>query len=54
MKTVPELLALPPDEAQTYIDALTYEEKIALRETTIDWLIDELKFVITHGQRRSE
>lgn len=51
--TVPELIALPHEEAQAYIDALTDEEAIALREEVVDWLLDELRFVIMHGERRS-
>jgi len=50
--TIPELITLPHKEARAYIDALTDEEKIALRETVIDWLVDELKFIIVHRKRR--
>lgn len=54
VRTVPELIALPSNEVQAYIDALSDEDKIALREASIDWLVDELKFVIVHGTRRGE
>ena len=54
MKTIVELMTLPHEEAVDYIDALSDEGKIALREASIDWLVDELKFTIVHGKRRCE
>ena len=53
MKTPTELIALPHEEACAYIDALTDEGKVTLREAVVDWLVDELGFVIIHGRRRS-
>lgn len=49
MKTPAELMALPTSEAHAYIEALTDKEKVTLRNDVVDWLVDELGFVITRA-----